>query len=387
MANQGDPFPHQMPPLLNDCIRVFEQDLAASPDNHLPVERVLILGAGFSRAFGFTTSAEIVKGVMEFIESHPANPWLDGNFKIVDMWLCSHYPNWRESSPDLIDVINKMFEGYHSKNATFLDPLKLHAQGLSWENGNYPSKEELPLGYKFAWHSFESLLCIYLFAGLNLDQVLVPWAKELIGKLTDEDIIITLNWDVIPEVLLTQTGKPFSRYEWRRGYVKVVKLHGSIDLFGTPNENMCGHIQANDRVLECLTPLLCRAITSEGYFPRTRPFPFGRELYPSEWYDKGGVLIMPPFFTDGYGYKLIQFNWRKTKATLERAKQVFIIGYSLSQSDKPFCDLLKAVSEKWPAEVRVQVWNPDPQVADRAKSVCGSNRVDFYQQPASEVRL
>jgi len=166
-----------------------------------------------------------------------------------------------------------------------------------------------------------------------------------------------------------------------------VKLHGSIDLFGSPNEKMRSHVQDNPKALECLTPFLWRAVTADGNFPRTRAIPFGRELYPSEWYDKGGVLIMPPFFTDGYGYKLIQFNWCKAKVALERAKQVFIIGYSLCQSDKPLCDLLKAVSETWPAEVRVQVWNPDSQVAYRARSVCGTNRVDFYQHKAEEVEL
>ena len=98
ISNQREPFPHEMPPPLDDCIRAFEKDLAASSDDHIPVERVFVLGAGFSRAFGFTTSADIVRGVMQFIESHPANPWLDGNFKMVDMWLYSHYPNWRESS-------------------------------------------------------------------------------------------------------------------------------------------------------------------------------------------------------------------------------------------------------------------------------------------------
>ena len=384
ISNQREPFPHEMPPPLDDCIRAFEKDLAASSDDHIPVERVFVLGAGFSRAFGFTTSADIVRGVMQFIESHPANPWLDGNFKMVDMWLYSHYPNWRESSPDLNSVVSGMLGVCRRENATYLDPLTLHVKGLSWENGNY-SSEAMTLDYRFAWHSFEALLCIYLFAGLSLDRVLLSWAEEFIGKLTDKDVILTLNWDVIPEVLLTQTGKPFSRYEWRRDYVKIVKLHGSVDLFGPPNEKMHRHVQNNPKALECLTPFLWRAVTADGNFPRTRPIPFGRELYPSEWYDRGGVLIMPPFFTSSYGYKLIQFNWRKSKVALERAKQVFIIGYSLCQNDKPFCDLLRAVSKTWSTKMRVQVWNPDSQVAVRAKLLCGTNRVNFYQHKAEEV--
>lgn len=96
---------------------------------------------------------------------------------------------------------------------------------------------------------------------------------------------------------------------------------------------------------------------------------------------------MPPFYTYGYGYKLIQFNWRKAKVALDRAKQIFIIGYSLCKNDKPFCNLLKSVSATWPEEMRVQVWNPDARVAEQAILLCGSDRVDFYQRKASEVEL
>jgi hypothetical protein len=166
-----------------------------------------------------------------------------------------------------------------------------------------------------------------------------------------------------------------------------VKLHGSIDLIGVPNEKMKRHVQDNPSTLECLTPLLWRTVTSENYFPRTYPFPFGRELYPWEWYNKSAVLVMPPFYTYGYGYKLIQFNWRKAEAALKRANQVYIIGYSLCENDKPFRSLLKSVSHKWSKSMRVKVWNTDVRVAERAKSLCGLTRIDFHQRKASEVEL
>lgn len=375
-----------MPPPLDDCIRTFEADLKASFEQQIPIDRVFVLGAGFSRAFGFTTSATIVKGVMEFFEPNLPNAWFERNFHIVKRWLDVEYPNWRESSPDLIDLATKFFPESSRGAATFLDPIALHADGLSWENGNYPF-EPPDTNYEYAMLSFEALLCIYLWAGLMMNQVLVGWAEEFIGQLTESDVVLTLNWDVIPEALLTQTGKPFSRYEWHKDYVKVVKLHGSIDLIGLPNDKMRGHVEENPRALECLTPMLWRTVTSEGFFPRTKPFPFGRELSPWEWYNKSAVLIMPPYYTFGYGYKLIHFNWLKAKAALERAREVVVVGYSLCEADTPFCHLLSAASDGWPSDTRVKVWNPDSAAADRARLLCGHERVDFHQKVASEITL
>jgi hypothetical protein len=375
-----------MPPPLDDCIRAFDADVDAHPTRQIPIDRVFVLGAGFSRAFGFTTSATIVKGVMEFFEPKLPNAWFERNFRIVKRWLDSEYPNWRETSPDLIHLASKFFPKASRGPATFVDPIGLHSDGLSWESGSYPFEPPSP-NYEYALRSFEALLCIYLFAGLMMNEVLVGWAEKFAGNLTGKDVVLTLNWDVIPEVLLTQTGKAFTRYEWRQDYVKVVKLHGSIDLIGIPNDKMRQHVAENPRALECLTPLLWRSVTSEGFFPRTRPLPFGRELFPWEWYNKTAVFIMPPYYTFGYGYKLIQFNWRKAEAALQRAKEIIVIGYSLCETDKPFCDLLKAVSNAWPSETRVKVWNPDPTVAGRARSLCGTNRVEFHQKVASEIQL
>jgi hypothetical protein len=386
MSNNKEPFPHQMPPPLDECIQTFEADLHSSPNKQITIDRVFVLGAGFSCDFGFTTSAKIVKGVMDFIEKNCPNKWFERNFRNVERFLDSEFPNWRNSSPDLIEVSNRFFPEQSRCANTFIDPLNLHSQNSSWENENYSVKAPAH-NYEYAMLSFEALLCIYLFAGLSMKQVFLSWAEEFIDRLTEKDVILTFNWDVIPEALLTQIGKPFSRYEWRQGYVKVTKLHGSIDLIGVPNEKMHRHVQDNPRALERLTPMLWRTVTSEDFFPRTRPFPFGRELFPWEWYNKSAVLIMPPFYTYGYGYKLIQFNWRKARVALERAKQVCIIGYSLSESDRPFCSLLKSVADTWSDKIRVQVWNLDAQAAERAKLLCGSNRVDFYQRKASEVEL
>ncbi len=386
MHEKKEPFQYQKPPPLDVCIQQYETDLSLSLEKRVPVNRVFVLGAGFSRAFGFTTSATIVKGMMDFFALNMPNVWFEHNYWKVEQWLNMYYPNWHETSPNLIDVANKFFPyDFHKQHAT-IDPIRAYADKVSWEDENYPFA---PPGFHYedVLLSFEALLCIYLFAGLRMNEVLVDWANKLFQRFMEDDVIVTLNWDVIPEALLTMNGIRFTRYEWRADYVKVIKLHGSIDLIGLPNEKMRNHVRENPDALECLTPLLWRVVTSEGFFPRTHPWPFGRELFPWEWYNKSAILIMPPYYTYGYGYKLIQFNWRKAMTALERAKEVFIIGYSLCESDKQFCSLLEEIAKTWSLKNRVQVWNPDPEVGERAKILCGANRIDFHQKLASEIAL
>lgn len=386
MPQSKEPFHYQKPPPLDQCMQQHEADLALPSGEQLPIDRAFVLGAGFSRAFGFTTSATIVKGVMDFFAPDLPNAWFERNYRRVERWLDVYYPGWHETSPNLIDLANSFFPyDFHKQHAT-IAPIRAHADKVSWEDDNYPFA---PPGFNYedVLSSFESLLCIYLFAGLHMNEVLVDWANKFFQQLTENDVVITLNWDVIPEALLTMNGIPFSRYEWRPGHLKLIKLHGSIDLIGLPNEKMQNHAQENPNALECLTPLVWRVVTSEDFFPRTKPWPFGRELFPWEWYNKSAVLIMPPHYSYGYGYKLIQFNWRKATTALQRAKEVFIIGYSLCESDKPFCSLLERVARTWPAKTCVRVWNPDPEAGKRARSLCGTERVEFHSKPASELAL
>src|SRR5947209_7335179 len=49
------------PPPLESCIRNYERDLQVDPTDAVPIRRALILGAGFSAAFQFGTSATVVK--------------------------------------------------------------------------------------------------------------------------------------------------------------------------------------------------------------------------------------------------------------------------------------------------------------------------------------
>jgi hypothetical protein len=212
-----------------------------------------------------------------------------------------------------------------------------------------------------------------------------PWALGFAGQLRPSDVILTFNWDVIPEALMVKVDTPFCRYDWTSSRLKLVKLHGSADLIGTPNPLMRADMERNPQRFECVTECLWRARTSEDVLVRTKPVPFGRELFPAERYNKASILIMPPRYPLGYGFELVQFNWRKAKTALERAREIHIIGYSLPDADMAFHSLVESVKSAWSEALIVDVWNPDPGVGTRAQNLFGE-RVMFHQAFASEFQ-
>jgi hypothetical protein len=111
---------------------------------------------------------------------------------------------------------------------------------------------------------------------------------------------------------------------------------------------------------------------------------FNRTIYPGDdfvWanFNKSPVLIMPPNYGLGYLYQHIQLNWRKAKVALTEAKEIYVIGYSLSAYDIPFQTLIREAQPRAP----MCIWNPDPSVEKRAEEVFGKSAFQFVEEPAS----
>jgi len=96
---------------------------------------------------------------------------------------------------------------------------------------------------------------------------------------------------------------------------------------------------------------------------------------------------MPPYYTMGYAYELIQFNWRKAQTALKRAKEIYIIGYSMPDEDMAFLSLVNSVKIKWLNKVTIDVWNTDPTVFIKAQKIFGSHRVKGHNSFASHFHF
>jgi hypothetical protein len=71
------------PPTLTDAVAGYERDMQAAKQDQVPVDRVLILGAGFSAAFQFTTARDIVTGTLGWAEHCQGSDWLARTYRQV----------------------------------------------------------------------------------------------------------------------------------------------------------------------------------------------------------------------------------------------------------------------------------------------------------------
>jgi hypothetical protein len=382
------------PPPLEQCIEHYEADLTKQPRHQIPVHRVIILGAGFSAAFQFATADKIIHGVMSFFENWHPSEWYQDQYAMVLWWLDSKFPAWRKSPPSLYEFLRSFIKPRSkqvlNRFVKASNPLSLFNRGISWESENchqwitehthWPVEQGF-LKYLF---SFNALLASYLLIGFFSHKVALPWAVEFFQQqLSPNDVILTFNWDVIPEFLMTTHNIPFCRHDWTSERIKLIKLHGSIDLFGIPNLVMRADLQVKSERFECITDMLWRARTSEDVLVRTNIYPFGRALEPCERYNKTAALVITPSDLAVYAYRPIQFNWRKAQTALQRAREVYVIGYSMPEEDMAFRSLAKTVSHRWNSDVTVDVWNPDPLVGETAAQIFGKQHVAFHQACAS----
>lgn len=384
------------PPSLERCIENYQGDLIAPPNRQLKIRRVIILGAGFSAAFQFSTARTIVSGVMSFFETWKHDDWYQNQHQVVGAWLSERFPEWRTDPPSLYEFLDSFFPTCSANSQRpFIeasDPVYLLDRRISWETGNLhcwiPDTRYAPNEHTYSsLRSFEALLGTYLLVGRLKSDLQTQWAENLFRNIQPTDVILTFNWDVIPEVLLVGVGTPFCHYDWTSERVKLVKLHGSADLLGEPNGTMQSDLEGNRERFECVTDKLWRARTNDDVLLRTQPGPGGRPLFPAERYNKSAVLIMPPRYPLGYGYSLIQFSWQKARTALERAAEIHIVGYSIPSEDRAFASLAGRAVHEWNDKVMVHVWNPDIVVGARAIRLFGPNRVIMHSKPASSFQL
>lgn len=367
--------------------------------NSIKINRVFILGAGFSRAFAMSTSNDIVREVIQYLEVQPR---FNNTYQILVNYVRGLfnllYPDWRQIPPNLFQIVSPYF-GHTSKSLA--DPMRFYEMEISWEDDNCFEEAVLlipcmidnvgtPLPHEAVLNAyqknllpFEILLSTYLFVRMlreNIRKLDYKWAYELFSDINEEDIILTFNWDLLVETILKDINKDCTLDNWSSDLVKLVKLHGSIDLFGQPNDMMKKEANGNPQFMDKISIQLWRHKISELVFRRT--------IYPDidfPWvkYNKSPVLIMPPYYCLGYLYQYIQLNWRKAEIALSNAKEIYIIGYSLSEYDIPFHNLIKRVKPIAP----IYIWNPDPLVKKRAEKLFGKNKFKYIKGKASQFQL
>lgn len=155
----------------------------------------------------------------------------------------------------------------------------------------------------------------------------------------DEYVIITTNYDVIPEFLLKRKGlHPFLPCPWKpivtplnqraqslyatgASPVMLCKLHGSLNWYDKDDDFAQFHIM--DRVL----PGECRGEDREYRSVSLPEVCFGEFKPPSP------PIIMPPMFFKATSDRRFDPIWKAAGDALATANRVIFVGYSFPQSD------------------------------------------------------
>jgi len=182
--------------------------------------------------------------------------------------------------------------------------------------------------------------------------------------------IITFNYDIAIDVALQLSG---IRYDYcientDCSGIPLLKLHGSLNWASRTTDN-------------AIIPLTLSEYFKYHHitFPEDREsviIPIGTQL--KEHFSKHSQeqvnnepFIVPPTWSKADHYSSINSVWVRAAYDLGEAEYIFIIGYSLPETDV-FFRLLYALGTVSDAPLKsIQIFNPDPDIQQRFESMIG----------------
>ena len=319
--------------------------------------RIFFLGAGFSANANIPLTDKLLPAALQLFEKEsPGIYERIGNYADnIDIDI--------RAAPNAEDF---------AKFCTYLDFVELreYAGGERWSEKG--CRERLALKYflsKVIAHATPEIS--------NIPSSYANFASDI----TANDIIVTLNWDVLLETTLEFLGKAYS-YTGEWGKIHILKLHGSINwIEGAPHKFM------PDRPDFGYLPLGIQEGLSETEIYSSRNL-----MSKQSWAASKCLLdeIKPMIVLPGYGKavdaRLLSHFWYRPEFLNMRQGGVSIIGLSVSHDDyivqSLFHYLFRAIfSDGTP----ITVLNPDNRAEKVFNDLAGNaQQIRFIQRPFSD---
>lgn len=213
--------------------------------------------------------------------------------------------------------------------------------------------------------------------GNTLRKLPEPCYHKFARTIKDKNIqnfsVITFNYDMVIDYAFYYSGIPIDyclgAVQNNNNALKLLKLHGSL------NWGKC----------ECGT---------------TYVLPWNKFRYTSAYLTIGATLLnqahcenkriepilVPPTWNKGSYHSELRNVWQQAAKELSEAENIFIIGYSLPESDIFFKYLFALGTVGKAILKKIWVYNPDPLAEEKFRALIGSgitNRFKFEQLPFS----
>ncbi|MBI5360759.1 MAG: SIR2 family protein [Planctomycetes bacterium] len=324
---------------------------------------VFVLGAGASKEAGAPLMSEFLDRANSLDLSKHEKEDIDNVFKAIQKLKVVHYNSYVDL--DNIETVFGLIEMGTLINRLADVPLN-ELEGL---------KKSIQ---RLIVQTLDLSLKMKIDPENTLRQLPAPCYHKFASTLKDKNAqafsVITFNYDMVIDYAFRYYGIPIDyclEEVQNNQALKLLKLHGSL------NWGKC----------ECGT---------------TYVLPWDKFKYTSSFLTIGATLLsqihcenktiepvlVPPTWNKGAYHSELRNVWRQAAKELSEAENIFIIGYSLPESDIFFKYLFALGTVGKAFLKKIWVYNPDPAVENRFKALIGKGiekKFKFIQKPFSEV--
>jgi hypothetical protein len=288
--------------------------------------KLFVLGAGVSKEFGLPLATDLLDVVVNYFKHSGNAAELKPLLEFVDAFY--HDDARRQGKmPQAEEVL------------TFLDATAEYAQFRA----KGPGYKWRPDHVAHVRNRFARMLGEYLWASqdaLNADAL--SSLRKFVALAGVGHVYVTFNYDLLLEKALSFEGIPY-HYNGtpRDGSVLVLKPHGSINWYSAAD--------------------VATAISSDRFYK------FGEEIYVCDALDRFSIpfrqmrapVIVTPIVNKQFRTREQQKLWMLFSRVVKRARDVFIVGYSLPIVDHASRIVMNRLSEQHDLTKRITVVNPD----------------------------
>jgi hypothetical protein len=192
----------------------------------------------------------------------------------------------------------------------------------------------------------------------------------------DKSAIITFNYDLGVDVSLHNAGIPYEYYlaDGDKSF-PLLKLHGSINWFEKADKKIAAYDLNTFFRFNSYPPNFGGSETRPGNLSFVD---FVKKSY-SNIHTKPIPFIVPPTWNKTMYHRSISNVWRKASECLSNAINIYVIGYSLPESDSFFRFLFSLGTNNTNRVRKFWVVNPDSSVETRFRDLLGPQMLDRFK--------